>query len=294
MRSFRDASASEAERLREENRRLRELAYKDPLTNLGNRHAYDESIEEAMKAVVSSYKRAHEAGLNNHKFAIVVIDMNGLHEANKRGQEVGDALLSRLADSIRDEDKAFRVGGDEFVVILDLSTTALDSRSAVSGFIKRINLFFNNTREQGIEVPSFSVGYASISEGMETGRDDPKRNERINVSEEYIRYLRANGKEVEVGKDGAVRIGDLFDIIDKSMVERGDESKDIVVYTLKTIAFLRMQEAKKKYYLTKKLSQLLRIAEAGKGPDNRSGNNASERERSIYIKDYMNLGARTT
>ena len=95
----------------------------------------------------------------------------------------------------------------------------------------------------------------SISEGTETGRDNPKRNERIEVSEEYIRYLRSSGKEVEVGKDCSVRIGDLFDIIDKSMVERGDESKDIVVYTLKTIAFLRMQEAKKKYYLTKKLSQ---------------------------------------
>jgi diguanylate cyclase (GGDEF)-like protein len=89
------------------------LADHDPLTRLGNRRAF-------MRRLEAEIARASRYG---ETFALVLCDLNGFKALNdQRGHLAGDEELvdfaTRLSASIRREDGAFRVGGDEFALIL--------------------------------------------------------------------------------------------------------------------------------------------------------------------------------
>lgn len=93
---------------------LQQLALKDPLTNIGNRANYDDSIG---RAICSAKRHASS-------FALMVIDLDNFKQANDNyGHLVGDEILVKftqiLLESIRGTDQAFRFGGDEFAIILD-------------------------------------------------------------------------------------------------------------------------------------------------------------------------------
>lgn len=90
-----------------------ELAYLDPLTGLGNRRAADELLR-AEVGVAERYGRL---------LGVVVVDLDGLKLVNdQQGHAAGDRLLRALADAfrseLRDGDRAFRIGGDEFLVLV--------------------------------------------------------------------------------------------------------------------------------------------------------------------------------
>ena len=95
-------------------RRLAELARSDSLTGLGNRLAFDETIAQECA-------RAHRLGL---PLALVYIDLDNFKQVNdERGHHSGDRALRQLAAAIehsvrRHVDRAFRVGGDEFALLL--------------------------------------------------------------------------------------------------------------------------------------------------------------------------------
>ena len=85
------------------------LSYRDALTNLNNPRSYQEHME----------------GLHKKKlpYGLIFMDLNDFKKVNDTyGHDAGDALLNivakRLQNSIREKDKAFRIGGDEFVVVI--------------------------------------------------------------------------------------------------------------------------------------------------------------------------------
>jgi diguanylate cyclase (GGDEF)-like protein len=97
--------------------RLRADATTDPLTGLGNRRAFTEAIQ----------REIDRAARYGHALSVVVIDLDGLKTLNDRdGYQAGDEALLRLASSLRQAtravDTAFRVGGDEFVLLLAETT----------------------------------------------------------------------------------------------------------------------------------------------------------------------------
>ena len=88
------------------------LSHIDALTGLGNRRLFDETLAGLLSVTDPSLMPA-----------LVVLDVDTLKQINDRhGHPVGDGVLRSVAaaiqGSIRDQDIACRVGGDEFAVIL--------------------------------------------------------------------------------------------------------------------------------------------------------------------------------
>ena len=89
---------------------LEKMSYYDNLTGLLNPRSYKEKTEDLKK------KKA--------PYCLIYMDLNDFKHVNDTyGHKAGDELLKivskRLANSIRDKDHAYRVGGDEFVVVVD-------------------------------------------------------------------------------------------------------------------------------------------------------------------------------
>ncbi|MCW5622975.1 MAG: EAL domain-containing protein, partial [Burkholderiales bacterium] len=94
--------------------RLDYLAYYDPVTNLLNRHGFNERIQFALS-------RAQRFG---GRVGLLLLDLDNFKVINDTmGHQAGDALLAalghRLREALRQGDTVCRLGGDEFAVIVD-------------------------------------------------------------------------------------------------------------------------------------------------------------------------------
>jgi diguanylate cyclase (GGDEF)-like protein/PAS domain S-box-containing protein len=93
---------------------LHQLAMYDQLTGLPNRRLFHDRLQLTLA----------RAKRNEERFAILYLDLDNFKQANDRfGHELGDELLCetsrRLQDCLRESDTVARIGGDEFVIILD-------------------------------------------------------------------------------------------------------------------------------------------------------------------------------
>lgn len=100
-------------RLRELYESAREAALRDSLTGLGNHRGF----QEAVARMVEGSRRY------GTMFSLILLDIDEFKRINDtRGHAVGDQLLTQLGDlirvTIRGTDAGFRVGGDEFAVLL--------------------------------------------------------------------------------------------------------------------------------------------------------------------------------
>ena len=94
--------------------RLRDLALHDPLTGLGNRMMLEEHIARAIS-------NGEKCGT---QFTVALLDLDGFKRVNDSlGHGVGDELLisaaQRLTNVLHKEDSVIRMGGDEFIIILN-------------------------------------------------------------------------------------------------------------------------------------------------------------------------------
>jgi len=101
-------------RQKAQNDRLRRLTLTDPLTGLGNRRA----ISGHIKSRLSRWRRRQEP------FALLMGDIDHFKRINDaHGHEAGDRVLKSLSDLFLDvartEDAVGRIGGEEFVIVLD-------------------------------------------------------------------------------------------------------------------------------------------------------------------------------
>ena len=90
------------------------FAHHDALTGLPNRHLFDDRLTQALIV----------AGRRKSRLALMFIDLDKFKSINDTfGHEVGDIVLNsvatRLLNRVRASDTVARVGGDEFVVVLD-------------------------------------------------------------------------------------------------------------------------------------------------------------------------------
>ncbi|TBL81689.1 sensor domain-containing diguanylate cyclase [Paenibacillus thalictri] len=92
---------------------LARMAYYDPLTGLPNRRLFQDRYHQALLSA-KRYER---------RIALLYLDLDDFKSINDTyGHNIGDQLLkitaSRLINSLRDPDTVCRLGGDEFIVLL--------------------------------------------------------------------------------------------------------------------------------------------------------------------------------
>ncbi|MDO9453991.1 MAG: diguanylate cyclase [Stagnimonas sp.] len=105
-------------------KRMRQLAHYDALTNLPNRTLLFDRLKQAM----------HVAARAERQLAVVFMDLDGFKPINDlHGHDAGDSVLQAVADrlnaSLRAADTVARFGGDEFVV---LAHSIRDSEDAIT------------------------------------------------------------------------------------------------------------------------------------------------------------------
>ncbi len=103
-----------AQSLKTANDQLVHLATHDTLTDLPNRLVLVDMVQRAI----------HVSQRNNNPFAVIYLDVDGFKVVNDSlGHLIGDELLKgvagRLLQVLRKEDTLSRVGGDEFVVLIE-------------------------------------------------------------------------------------------------------------------------------------------------------------------------------
>lgn len=115
---------------------IRHLAYFDPLTHLPNRRLLMDRLGHALIAS----KRSREFG------ALMILDLDHFKRLNDtQGHDIGDRLLlavaQRLTACVRQEDTVSRLGGDEYVVMLEgLGQSERTAAAQAEGVAEKISL----------------------------------------------------------------------------------------------------------------------------------------------------------
>lgn len=128
-----DQAAAEA-RLRERERELHDLAFKDPLTGLFNRAYLLDLLRELQQRMSQGLMQ---------EMAVFVIDLNGFKFINDtHGHECGDAVLKAVAERLMqvaaESDAVIRLGGDEFVIAIQRPVTQNELASMADSMIAHI------------------------------------------------------------------------------------------------------------------------------------------------------------
>lgn len=132
----------------------RNLAYTDPLTGVKSKRAYLDTRKQIEQKIENNTIK---------EFAIAVFDVNGLKEVNDHfGHDVGDQHIIEACNLICNNLKhspVFRIGGDEFVAILEGSDFE-ERHALISDFNSLIE---QNTRTGKVVV---SVGLSAYRQNV--------------------------------------------------------------------------------------------------------------------------------
>ncbi len=124
----------------QENERMDNLAFADPLTGLPNRALLNDRLAQTIR---TSERR-------DERFAVLYLDIDGFKGINDRyGHAAGDRVLKivgqRLAAELRQSDTVARLGGDEFVIVGAGVATSVDA----ARFAERILATMREPIEEG-------------------------------------------------------------------------------------------------------------------------------------------------
>src|SRR5689334_19734019 len=135
----------------EDLKKLELNAVTDPLTGLYNRRLFGESFE----------KELNRARRYTQPLSLVILDLHRFKEVNDkhghpRGDEVLRATAATLKKALRTSDSAFRIGGDEFALLLpqtDAAQAIALSRRIETVFaetLRPLQLSFSVTMDHGV------------------------------------------------------------------------------------------------------------------------------------------------
>lgn len=138
--------------------KINDVAYCDPLTKVKNRAAYERKVE-ALEADI--YNRVAQ-------FAVVMADLNNLKKINDEyGHDKGNEYIIGACEIISDAYKhspIFRVGGDEFVVVLE-GKDYKNRDTLIESVRNELEQSFNDTEREPWNRYSAALGMAVYTYG---------------------------------------------------------------------------------------------------------------------------------
>lgn len=145
-------------------RETEELAHYDPLTNLPNRRLLEERLATAEQ-------RALDSG---QSLAVIYCDLDNFKDVNDRlGHEAGDRVLKAVADRLRrlvDDDMCLaRVGGDEFIILVENPAKREDLHQLVENLSSSVELPIHIDGE--LLSPAISCGIAVYPDDVGSASD---------------------------------------------------------------------------------------------------------------------------
>ena len=173
------------EELRQKITEVREQAYLDAMTGVGNKTSYLKAERKMEELMIS-----RSAG-----FSIVIFDMNGLKTINDQyGHSSGDQALKDAADiliAVYGKDSLYRVGGDEFIAVL-VDKTEEDIKSGLSRVDELLIEENKKERPDRLNI-SLSRGYAIYSPEEDGDFKDVIRRADKNMYADKAAYYMKHG-----------------------------------------------------------------------------------------------------
>jgi len=120
---------------------LEHLTYIDPLTGAFNRRYFEKMLE----------KKIEESKGGEETFALVIFDLDNFKSINDRhGHDVGDEILRNLAqlvrEQLRENDLFFRIGGEEFALLLSPALRIDEIQAIVEGLRRSVESSFSDRK----------------------------------------------------------------------------------------------------------------------------------------------------
>jgi diguanylate cyclase (GGDEF)-like protein len=173
---------------------LQRRAFYDPLTQIANRSLFTETVAKALTKLINTHRPV----------ATLFIDLDGFKEVNDTyGHAVGDQVLnavaSRLHGQIRKMDMAARLGGDEFGLLLN----GMRHRSDVYLVAERVVESLRRPIPVGGIVVSIggSIGVAVVEHGSEV----PTADEVLRRADMAMYLAKRQGKDRYIVFDNGAR-----------------------------------------------------------------------------------------
>lgn len=167
-----------AYRTRHQREQLQILAIRDPLTGARNRRAMDDELEIAI-----SSKRRH-----GRDYSVLAMDLDHFKQINDRyGHLAGDQVLVSFVALIkagsRKADRLFRVGGEEFLLLLP--DTHLDALEATASHLQELV-------RKSLHSPG---GTVSVSIGGATLRQDESWSSLLHRADQCLYQAKSAGRD---------------------------------------------------------------------------------------------------
>jgi diguanylate cyclase (GGDEF)-like protein len=136
---------------------LRLQATLDPLTGLLNRRALQAQLDSEVRRLKN----------DQSPFAVVYIDLDAFKNVNdEHGHDIGDMVLTEAARRIegvtRDVDRAGRIGGDEFALLLGSSVTRSDAEAVARRLVETLERPFTVGGQSVALSASMGIALAAV------------------------------------------------------------------------------------------------------------------------------------
>lgn len=160
-----------------ENKTVKKQAFTDQLTGRGNRYMFQNALDKLIA--------------KKKKFAVCFMDLDGFKQINDTmGHDAGDELLIALSNTFESKlpknATAYRLGGDEFSIVIENIKTVEDITKLLDNLKKELNEPFDIA---GTKISlQYSLGVAIYPE------DADNRTDLLKYADDAMYYIKEHGK----------------------------------------------------------------------------------------------------